>query len=57
MFRFGTCPTLILAISFRPGTSITDTKLSCAFATYSFLLSGVNVIQSGTVPTNSKLTG
>src|SRR5258705_1739905 len=49
--RFGIWPTLIVVITFRPGTSMTVTLLSCALATYSFLLSGVNVIQSGTTPT------
>ena len=51
MFRLGICPTLIRVISVRAATSITETVLSCAFATYSFLLSGVKVIQSGTSPT------
>jgi phosphoglycolate phosphatase len=51
MLRFGTWPTLICAISFRALTSMTDTKFECALATYSFLLSSVNVNQSGTLPT------
>ena len=47
----GHLPDFDLVISFRAATSTTDTLLSCALATYSFLLSGEKVIQSGTLPT------
>jgi hypothetical protein len=47
MFRFGTWPTGIRVTSFRDATSTTDTEFEPALATYTDLLSGVNVSQSG----------
>jgi hypothetical protein len=45
--RFGTCPTGMRVSSFLSAMSTTDTEFDPAFATYTLLLSGVNVSQSG----------
>jgi len=47
MTRFGDSPTVIRATSFRVAISIADTALITPVDTYTVLLSGVKVIQSG----------
>src|SRR5256885_9682764 len=51
--RFGTSPTGMSAIGFIVCESITETERAPEFETYMRLLSGVNVIHSGTAPERS----
>src|SRR6476619_7000211 len=53
MFRFGSSPTGIRATSLRVAISTADTEFAPPVDTYTVLLSGENVIQSGLLPTGT----
>src|SRR5712672_2897406 len=55
--RFGTSPTGMMATCFKVFVSMTETDSAAEFETYTRLLSGVNVIHSGTAPVRARPSG